>query len=288
MNADEVIEQHSRAGREFSAGGLRSFVREEGAGDPVVCLHGVPTSSLLYRKVLAALTQRDLRGVAFDLPGLGFADRPEEFDYTWSGLGRFAAAAVDALGLERYHLVVHDIGGPVGFELAAAHGQRVRSMLILNTMVDVDRFRRPWFMQPYAHARIGPAWLAGTTELSFRGLMYGIGVRDRSAITTAEIAAYVRLLKRGDGGAAFLRIMQGFERTPEKGQLYRRVLSEATYPIGLLWGAADPALRAAQHGEQARRAIGAPAVPTLPGKHFLPEEQPAAIADHLAALARQS
>lgn len=51
-------------------------------------------------------------GLLFDLPGLGLAARPKDFDYTWTGLGRFAAAAVDRLGLQRLHLVIHDIGGP--------------------------------------------------------------------------------------------------------------------------------------------------------------------------------
>ena len=69
---------------------------------------------------LRELAARGLRGIAFDLPGLGLADRPATFDYTWTGLGRFRAAAVDALGLDRFHLVVHDIGGPAGFELCAA------------------------------------------------------------------------------------------------------------------------------------------------------------------------
>jgi pimeloyl-ACP methyl ester carboxylesterase len=58
--------------------------------------------------------------MSFDLPGLGLADRPVDFEFSFAGLGRFAEAAVDALGLERFHLEVHDAGGPVGFELAAS------------------------------------------------------------------------------------------------------------------------------------------------------------------------
>jgi pimeloyl-ACP methyl ester carboxylesterase len=85
-------------------------------------MHGVPTSSFLYRKVLAGLKRGGLRGVAFDLPGLGLASRPVDFDYSWSGLGAFSASAVDALGLDSFHLVVHDVGGPVGFELATETG----------------------------------------------------------------------------------------------------------------------------------------------------------------------
>src|SRR5260370_40163483 len=111
---------------------------------------GVPASSFLYRKVLRELAARGLRGVAVDLPGLGLADRPAAFDYTWTGLGRFCAAAVDALGLGRFHLVVHDIGGPVGFALASAMPGRVASLTGLDTLVGVDTFKRPWPMEALA------------------------------------------------------------------------------------------------------------------------------------------
>jgi haloalkane dehalogenase len=101
VSSREVIAEHRAAGRRFEAAGVGSFVREQGDGEPVVCIHGVPASSFLYRKVLAELAERGLCGVAFELPGLGLADRPAQFDYTWTGLGRFCVATVDALGLER-------------------------------------------------------------------------------------------------------------------------------------------------------------------------------------------
>ena len=114
MNSREVIERHRASGRTFSAAGVDSFVLDDGSGVPVVCLHGVPTSAFLYRKLVPELARRGLRGIAFDLPGLGLAERPTGFDYTWTGLGRWVIAAVHALGLDRFQLVVHDIGGPVG------------------------------------------------------------------------------------------------------------------------------------------------------------------------------
>src|SRR5215210_9257315 len=104
----EAIERHRAAGREFEAAVVRSFVREEGDGDPVVLMHGIPVSSFLYRKVVPLLADRGLRRVAFDLPGLGLAEKPEGFDYTSSGLGRWTGDASDALGTEQCHLVRHD------------------------------------------------------------------------------------------------------------------------------------------------------------------------------------
>jgi haloalkane dehalogenase len=287
VNTAAVIEAHRGAGREFVAAGVRSFVREEGSGEPVVCMHGVPASSFLYRKLLPELAARGLRGVAFDLPGLGLADRPTDFDYSWTGLGRFAVAAIDALGLDRFHLVVHDIGGPVGFELAAALPARVRSLTVLNTFIEVDRFRRPWVMRPFAWPVAGQLWLAAMSHRLFVALMRGIGVADRS-VPDVELAAYVDLLKHGDGGKAFLRIMRGFELTAQKRHLYEGVVREVPYPVQIVWGARDPALPFAVHGQQVVQATGGAPVHTVPAKHFLPEDQAPVLAEFVAVLAAQA
>ena len=127
-------------------------------------MHGVPASCFLYRKLIAEQAGRGLRGIAFDLPGLGLAARPDRFDYSWTGLGRFSAAAVDALEPGRFHLVVHDIGGPVGIKLAAVMPDRIRSLTILNTIIEVETLRRPWMMEPFArsHPEAVGLWRAGT------------------------------------------------------------------------------------------------------------------------------
>jgi haloalkane dehalogenase len=285
VSVADVIARHRAGGREFEAAGVQSFVLDAGSGAPVVCMHGVPSSSFLYRKVVQELAARGLRGIAFDLPGLGLAARPEGFDYTWTGLGRFAVAAVDELGLDRFHLVVHDIGGPVGFELAAAMPDRVRSITVLNTMVEVDGFKRPWMMEPFARRRIGEVWLATARGPLFAQLMYYVSIEDRSAITRDELGAYVALLRREDGGRAFLEVMRGFERTREKRDLYVGTLADGRYPVQVVWGANDPALTLKKHGQEARAAAGVDRIHALPAKHFLQEDQAPAIADRIADIA---
>lgn len=283
MDEEQVIADHRAAGRTFEAAGVQSFVREDGEGSAVVCMHGVPSSSFLYRKVLPALAARGLRGVAFDLPGLGLAGRPEDLDYSWTGLGAFAAAAVDALELDRFHLVVHDIGGPVGFELAATMPERIESMTVLNTLVDVSSFKKPMSMRPFESPTLGPVYLKSLTRPAFRQLMRMQGIADMSAIPKAELDAYVGLLKRDDGGRAFLRIMQNFETTPEKQVLYRSTLADVPYPVQVVWGERDSALKVDTFGEAARRAAGADTIHRLPAKHFLQEDQADAVADLIAA-----
>src|SRR5919106_6973063 len=151
----EVIDAHRRAGFPFDVDGVGSFVREEGSGPAVVLLHGVPSSSFLYRKVIPLVSAEGMRAVAFDFPGLGLAERPDRYDYSWSGLARFTGEALDALEIERCHLVVHDIGGPIGCEWAVRNPDRVLSMTALNTLLDLTTFRRPWSMQPFAMKVIG-------------------------------------------------------------------------------------------------------------------------------------
>lgn len=282
QTTDDVIAAWAARGRRLEVPDAGTTVWEEGEGEPVVCLHGVPTSAFLYRKVLPELAARGRRGIAFDLPGLGLADRPEAFDYTWSGLGAWTLAAIDALGLERFHLVVHDIGGPVGFDLAARVPERVASLTALNTIARPATFKRPWTMEPFARRGIGELYLRMLQPFAFERLMRMQGVSGK--VPAAELRAYVPLLKRGDGGRAFLRIMRGFERTVPFEARTLGALARRAYPAQVLWGRDDPALTLDVHGELVRAALGVERVVPLPGKHFVQEDSAAVIAEHVGAL----
>lgn len=279
----EAIEEHRRAGREFDAGGVRSFVREEGEGEPVVLMHGIPVSSFLYRKVLPLLAERGFRGVAFDLPGLGLAAKPNKFDYSWSGLGRWTGEAVDALGIERCHLVLHDIGGPIGLEWALRHPDRVRTLTVLDTLIDVAHFRRVWSMDLARPPVLGPLWVATIRPPVARWLFYMQGISERSATPAREVDAHIALLHRDGGGQSFRKIVRGFELTEEKERFYTQALADVTWPARILWADRDPAL-----GEDRRRAIervlGVPAE-VISAKHFLQEDRAPTVADAIAELA---
>ena len=176
--------------------------------------------------------------------------------------------------------------GPVGFELAAALRGRVRSITLLNTLLAVSRFRKPWVMRPFEVPLLGEAWLASMVKPAFRLLMAWQGIGDVRAVPPSEIDAHVALLKHGDGGRAFLRIMRSFETTAEKEARYISTVRNVPYPVQLLWGAQDPALRLDVYGRIAADITGAP-LHTVPGKHFLQEDQAPAIADAVARIASQ-
>jgi pimeloyl-ACP methyl ester carboxylesterase len=281
-SSDEVVRAWAARGRRLAVPGASTTVWEEGTGEPVVCLHGVPSSAFLYRKVLPQLASRGLRGVAFDLPGLGLADRPAPFDYSWSGLAAWTVRALDELGLDRVHLVVHDIGGPVGFDVVARLPDRIASLTVLNTMVRVASFKRPWSMEPFARRGIGEVAVRTLHPVGFERLMRLQGVA--TPVPSEELGAYVKLLKRGDGGRAFLRIMRGFERTEAFEQRILAALAARTFPAQVLWGEQDPALRFDPYAGHLREALAVADAVRLRGKHFVPEDAPAEIADHVTRL----
>lgn len=274
-----LLERYRSSGRSFVADGISSFVLDEGPRDApaVVCVHGVPASAFLYRKVVPELAARGLRGIAVDLPGLGFAQRPADGDYTWTGLGRWLLSAIDALQLGRFHLVVHDIGGPVGFEVATAVPERVLSITLLNTIIEVQSFHRPWAMEPFAHRGIGEAWLASMrVPGAFASIMRLVGVSRR--VPAAELACWPPLLFGDDRGRAFLKIMRGFELTAAKQQRYLDAVRRTPYPVQIVWGSRDTMLPWRRYGVQAQRAAGVEESILLSAKHFLQEDCPVEIA----------
>jgi len=283
MKPEDHIDAHRKRGRFFEAACVQSFVLDQGGGEPVVCMHGVPASSFLYRKVVPALAERGLRGIAFDYPGMGLAGRPEDFDYTFTGLGQWSRAAVDALGLDTFHLAVHDIGGPIGLELAASAPDRVLSLTILNSIiVGIDGFKKPWVMRPFGWPVLNRMYLATLNQFMVVRLMYWMGVNDKARCPPAEAAAYAELLRRKDGGRAFLKIMEGFETTPEKEKLYVETIQALRGPAQIIWGEDDRALPVGRFGAPIQHATGIPALHRLPSKHFLQEDQAPAIAMRIA------
>jgi pimeloyl-ACP methyl ester carboxylesterase len=279
--APALLAAHRGAGSMFTAGGVESFVRAEGAGVPVVLVHGLPASSYLYRKVIGELAGRGLRAVAFDLPGMGLAERPAAFDYRIGGLGAFAAAAVDALDLSSFHLVVHDAGGPVGFELIRRRPEAIRSLTILDTVLALPSKPFPgevWAKVSHRAGPLGAPWV-------WRQLMRRVGVADQAALTDADIEVY-RLLALGpDDGAGYLRIMANLRRGT--GGTYRDVVDSrrVPYPVQVLWGASDPILRLGREGMAMLAATGLPSLSVAPGRHYLQEDQAPLIASMVARLA---
>lgn len=281
---NRIIEGHESTGRYVTLDGVKTFYLDVGSGPVVFCIHGVPTSSFLYRKVASSLAQLGLRTVAIDLPGLGLSDRPENFDYIFSNFAKFCSRLLDHLNINDVHLVIHDIGAPVGLSMAAQKPGRIRSITVLNAMLDIKNFVKPLPMRPFEKPLLGEAELAMLTPTTFPMMMKGAGVVNTDSISQDEIAAYILLLKRVDEGKAFLRIMRNFEQTEAFFQSCYNAYINPAYDAQLIWGQEDPFLTFDEFGKQFVEARPGVPVTKVKSKHFLQEEQYQAIARKVSDL----
>lgn len=118
--------------------GLRVHYVEEGpsSGEPVLMLHGEPTWSFLYRKVIPVVAEVGYRVIAPDFVGFGRSDKPaRREEYTYGRYIDWLRAFVEKLELERITLVCHDWGGLVGLRVAAEHEERFSRIVALNTFL---------------------------------------------------------------------------------------------------------------------------------------------------------
>ena len=125
-------------GRAGSPGVLRVHYVDEGptdADETVLCIHGEPSWSYLYRKLVPALTAAGLRVVVPDLVGFGRSDKPaDRRDHTYARhVAWMRAALLDELALSGVTLVCQDWGGLIGLRLVAEHPERFRRVVASNT-----------------------------------------------------------------------------------------------------------------------------------------------------------
>jgi pimeloyl-ACP methyl ester carboxylesterase len=121
-------------GKFMDVDGGRMHYVDVGEGPPIVLVHGTPTWSFLYRKLIRDLSKRH-RVVAPDHIGFGLSDKPATWGYHPADHARNLATLLDRLDLEPFTLVVHDFGGPIGLSYAIERPERVHELVLFNTFL---------------------------------------------------------------------------------------------------------------------------------------------------------
>ncbi|MER6575418.1 alpha/beta hydrolase [Nonomuraea sp. NPDC001023] len=113
--------------------GVQVFYREAGPRDgiPVLLLHGFPSASHQYRRLMDALGAR-YRLIAPDYPGFGHTEAPGDFVYSFDRLADVVEGFVREIGLDRFVWYAFDFGGPVGFRLATRHPEWIAGLIVQN------------------------------------------------------------------------------------------------------------------------------------------------------------
>jgi pimeloyl-ACP methyl ester carboxylesterase len=117
----------------IEANGLQLYVRDVGSGTPVILLHGFPDTGDVWRKQVPALVQQGFRAIVPDMRGRGRSSRPAAVsDYRLSSIVRDVTGILDALRIERAHLVGHDWGAGVAWLVAALAPERVDRLVAIS------------------------------------------------------------------------------------------------------------------------------------------------------------
>ena len=232
--------------RELAIGDVRTPLREAGpagADDAVVFLHGNPGSGADWEPLIAAVG-RDRRAVAWDAPGFGQSVAPG-FPQTVETHAAFIGDVLDALGVRRAHLVVHDFGGPWGLRWAAGHPERFASAVMLCTGA-LPGYRWHALARLWRMRGAGELFMATTTGPGFRALLRRGNPRGLPRAFTDRM---YRDLDRGTRRAV-LELYRSVGDVARAGEELADALRPLDRPALVLWGRHDPYLRVAEAERQ--------------------------------------
>ncbi len=258
---------------------------DEGQGAPVVMVHGNPSWSFLWRRLVRELSP-DFRCLVPDHLGMGFSSRPTEMEYGF----RLADRAADLGALMDHwrpegpvHLVMHDWGGPIGLTWAATHPEMVASLTVMNsgTRVPPD-YRLPLKLALFKGCAPLGNLLARRFNLFVRGTA-AFGVT-RPLSAAARQGFLVPYLKPEDR-LAVARFVEDIPLSP--GHPSHSILAEtdraletalADKPLALVWGLRDFVFNRRVFLDWRKRFPQAQALALPEAGHYLLEDEPDRVA----------
>ena len=256
--------------------GLRLHHLDEGNGSPVLCFHGEPSWSYLYRHMLDRLVDGGHRMVCPDLVGFGRSDKPTDQGwYTYDRHVEVVAAHLDQLDLEDVTVVVQDWGGPIGLRWAVAHADRVARLVVLNTGLFTGRVSKGFM-----------AWRAfaeRTPDLPIGFIIQGATTSD---LAPEVVAAYEAPFPTPESKAGAQRFPLLVPLTDDDAgaaemRAVREALRDWDKPTLVAFSDSDPVFPFPRAGEQFTQLIptAGEQVRIEGAAHFLQEDRGAAIVD---------
>lgn len=263
-------------------GALDVHLYDAGDGPPVLLLHGWPQHAWCWRHVIPLLADRH-RVLAPDLRGFGWSDAPGR-GYNGLAFGSDAIALLDALEIERAHLIGHDWGGFAAFAAGIAAPQRIASMVVLNTIPPwVERsprlaldLWRSWYA--FVLAGFGERIVRSRPDLLAR-MLKGDAVH-RDAISRADAQAYARTLQRPESARATQLLYRSYVRSLRTVMLQRRYESmRLTVPTRFVFGTNDFAISPRLLRGVERHCDDIAVELVEDSGHFIAEEKPELVAE---------
>lgn len=228
------------------AGDVNVFYRE--AGDPaspvLLLLHGFAGSSFMFRDLIPQLADR-YHVIAPDLPAFGFTEAPArgEYAYTFAQLAETIGRFTEELHLNRYALLVHDYGAPVGWRLALAHPQRVTAIISQNGNAYEEGLGEAWapiqqyWRDPTVENRNALSEFPTPAAIKWQ---YLEGVADQSLISPDGYSLEGMQVLRPGNAEIQLDLLLDYASNVEMYPQFQDYFRQYQPPLLAVWGKNDP------------------------------------------------
>jgi len=243
-----------------------------GQGPPLVLLHGIPSSSYLWRDVIDPLSAT-FEVLAPDLLGYGDSDKRMDVDLSIAAQARYVVAFMETLGVHQAAVAGHDIGGGVAQLMAVDEPQRVARLILIDSIVDNN-----WPIPDIARLK-EPVWDQIMVNIDLRsGLRKGLeaGMATPGRVTDEMVDEWTRPFQDLGGRRAYLRAARALNNRDLTSR--SKHIDEVETPTLILWGANDAFLEP-RWAETLHHKFHESTVEIIdPGGHFLPLDRPDAVA----------
>jgi len=289
MNSTDWIDrgEYPFASHFFKVPAGRLHYADEGAGQPVVMIHGNPTWSFLYRNLIKEL-RPDYRCIAMDHLGFGLSDKPPDWSYLPEDHATNLGKLIRKLGLKNITLAVQDWGGPIGLSYAVANPENVKRVIIMNTWAwPVNR--DPYYIafSTFVGGPIGRLLIRRYNFFAKSIMRRAFG--DRNRLTPHVHEHYLRALAAPDdrkGCYVFPKRILG--STPWLRQLWNDISVLNGKPKLIVWGMRDIAFREKELSRWEQTFPDARSIRLDSVGHFVQEEARDELAEAVVSFLRET
>jgi len=290
--APATYRQHRTQQRTFQTPAGAIAYTDHGAGDAIVLLHGVPTSSWMYRKVIPKLQVRH-RVISVDLLGYGSSAKPEDASGTYSAASQAnrVRALLDSIGVQRYSVMMHDMGGLVAWEIMRQDISAVENLIVLNTIVREKGFEHPGLDPGMMTKTITKAYSnRWTSSIILERSFAFLGLNSEKKLSERECEGYVKPLREGSDAALYAFFTSIDDYLFAKLESNRHLFARFRGRTLVLWGAKDKSLTTDQIPflHQHLRIPASDIHVYTDNAHFLAEEIPEEIATQVLRFTSRS
>lgn len=232
------LKQWQANGTYITFKGHRIFTTAYGTGVPILVLHGFPTASYDFARLVPLLADR-YRLILFDFLGYGFSDKPRPHNYSLFEQADITQAVAAHYGLEKCFLLTHDMGNSVTLEILKRGAPHVERLVMLNGSVLLKYYQPLITQKLLLHPVIGPL-ITRFRLIRRRSFAQQFGSLFPTPPPDAEIDAFWSLIGYNDGMGIYDRLIQYLAERKIHEYTWLDALQNNTAPLTVIWGQLDP------------------------------------------------